>query len=45
VGDLIGVQLPRSMLGQPAKPGRCLLNVGDGTLVTVTVPMATSAGN
>jgi DNA segregation ATPase FtsK/SpoIIIE, S-DNA-T family len=41
-GDLIGVQLSRSMLGQSAKPGRCLLNVGDGTLVTVTVPMATS---
>ena len=29
------------MLGQSAKPGRCLLNVGDGTLVTVTVPIAT----
>jgi S-DNA-T family DNA segregation ATPase FtsK/SpoIIIE len=41
VGDLIGAQLSRSMLGQSAKPGRCLLNVGDGTLVTVTVPMAT----
>ncbi len=41
VGDLIGAQLSRSMLGQSAKPGRCLLNVGDGTLVTVTVPIAT----
>jgi hypothetical protein len=26
------------VLGQSARPGRCLLNVGDGTLITVTVP-------
>jgi S-DNA-T family DNA segregation ATPase FtsK/SpoIIIE len=37
-GDLIGVRLSHSTLGQPARPGRCLLNVGDGNLVTVTVP-------
>jgi S-DNA-T family DNA segregation ATPase FtsK/SpoIIIE len=41
-GDLIGVRLTRGMLGEPPKPGRCLLNVGDGTMVTVTVPMVTS---
>jgi S-DNA-T family DNA segregation ATPase FtsK/SpoIIIE len=37
-GELIGVRLMHSMTGQPARPGRCLLNVGDGNLVTVTVP-------
>jgi S-DNA-T family DNA segregation ATPase FtsK/SpoIIIE len=36
-GDLIGIRLGHSMLGQPARPGRCLLNVGDGSLITVTV--------
>ena len=38
-GELIGVRLNRSMVGQAARPGRCLLNVGDGVLVTVTVPL------
>jgi DNA segregation ATPase FtsK/SpoIIIE, S-DNA-T family len=37
-GDLIGVRLSHGMLGQPARPGRCLLNTGNGDLVTVTVP-------
>ena len=37
-GDLVGVRLTHSMLGQQARPGRCLLNVGDGKLITVTVP-------
>lgn len=37
-GNLVGVRLSRGILGQPVRPGRCLLNVGDGTLVTVTVP-------
>ena len=37
-GDLIGVRLPRSVTGEPVRPGRALLNTGDGTLVTVTVP-------
>ncbi|MGH3165269.1 MAG: FtsK/SpoIIIE domain-containing protein, partial [Trebonia sp.] len=40
-GDLIGARLSRGMLGETPKPGRCLLNVGDGTLVTVTVPLVT----
>ncbi|MGA2826348.1 MAG: FtsK/SpoIIIE domain-containing protein [Streptosporangiaceae bacterium] len=39
-GDLIGVRLPRSVTGEPVRPGRALLNTGDGTLVTVTVPSA-----
>jgi S-DNA-T family DNA segregation ATPase FtsK/SpoIIIE len=38
-GDLVGVRLTRSMLGQQVRPGRCLLNVGDGKLLTVTVPV------
>jgi S-DNA-T family DNA segregation ATPase FtsK/SpoIIIE len=37
-GDLIGVRLAHSLLGQASRPGRCLLNVGDGSLTTVTVP-------
>ena len=37
-GDLIGMRLPRDLIGQPPRPGRCLLNTGDGKLVTVTVP-------
>jgi DNA segregation ATPase FtsK/SpoIIIE, S-DNA-T family len=39
-GELIGVRLTRAQAGQPARPGRCLLNTGDGHLVTVTVPAA-----
>jgi S-DNA-T family DNA segregation ATPase FtsK/SpoIIIE len=37
-GDLIGVRLSHSHLGHPARPGRALLNPGNGTLVTITVP-------
>jgi S-DNA-T family DNA segregation ATPase FtsK/SpoIIIE len=37
-GDLIGVRLTRGHLGESPRPGRCLLNVGDGNLLTVTVP-------
>ena len=37
-GDLVGVRLTHGALGQPPRPGRCLLNVGNGTLTTVTVP-------
>jgi DNA segregation ATPase FtsK/SpoIIIE, S-DNA-T family len=39
-GDLIGLRLPRDLIGQPPRPGRCLLNTGDGKLITVTVPVA-----
>src|SRR5579875_845277 len=38
-GDLIGVRLAHSMVGEPPRPGRALLNTGDGTLATVTVPI------
>jgi DNA segregation ATPase FtsK/SpoIIIE, S-DNA-T family len=37
-GELIGARLTRGQVGQPPRPGRCLLNAGDGRLVTVTVP-------
>jgi len=37
-GDLIGVRLSRDVLGQPPRPGRCLLHTGDGKLLTVSVP-------
>jgi S-DNA-T family DNA segregation ATPase FtsK/SpoIIIE len=37
-GDLIGARLSRDVLGQPPRPGRCLLHTGDGTLISVSVP-------
>jgi S-DNA-T family DNA segregation ATPase FtsK/SpoIIIE len=39
-GELIGVRLTRGQVGAPPRPGRCLLNSGDGRLVTVAVPAA-----
>jgi S-DNA-T family DNA segregation ATPase FtsK/SpoIIIE len=39
-GDLIGVRLSRDVLGQPPRPGHCLLNTGDGRLISVSVPTA-----
>jgi DNA segregation ATPase FtsK/SpoIIIE, S-DNA-T family len=38
-GDLIGTRLSRSMIGEPVRPGKALLNVGDGNLITVAVPV------
>ena len=38
-GDLIGARLTHAHLGHPARPGRALLNPGDGALVTITVPV------
>ncbi len=37
-GDLIGARLTHAHIGHPARPGRALLNTGDGNLITVTVP-------
>ncbi|TFV91650.1 FHA domain-containing protein [Blastococcus sp. CT_GayMR20] len=37
-GDLIGVRIPRSAVGQPVQPGRGLLHLGDSRLLTVAVP-------
>jgi S-DNA-T family DNA segregation ATPase FtsK/SpoIIIE len=39
-GELIGARLTRGQIGQPTRPGCCLLNTGDGHLITVTVPSA-----
>ncbi len=38
-GDLIGIRLQRSLIGEPVRPGRALLNTGDGNLLTVAVPL------
>jgi len=38
-GELVGVRLTHSLIVQQARPGRCLLNTGDGKLITVTVPV------
>ena len=38
-GELIGTRLSRSMIGEPVRPGKALLNVGDGNLITVAVPV------
>ena len=37
-GDLIGVRIPRSAVGQPVQPGRGLLHLGDSVPLTVAVP-------
>jgi DNA segregation ATPase FtsK/SpoIIIE, S-DNA-T family len=38
-GDLIGARLSHDRIGRPARPGRTLLNTGDGTVITVAVPV------
>lgn len=38
-GELIGVRLPRSAVGQPVQPGRGLLHLGDSRILTVAVPV------
>ncbi len=37
-GDLVGARIPRSVIGQPLVPGRGLLHLGGGELLTVQVP-------
>jgi S-DNA-T family DNA segregation ATPase FtsK/SpoIIIE len=37
-GELIGVRLPRSAVGEPLTPGRALLHRGNGVLIKVQVP-------
>lgn len=37
-GDLVGARLSHARIGHPIRPGRALLNAGDGPLVTITVP-------
>jgi S-DNA-T family DNA segregation ATPase FtsK/SpoIIIE len=38
-GELIGARLTHAHTGHPVKPGRALLNTGDGTLITIAVPV------
>jgi S-DNA-T family DNA segregation ATPase FtsK/SpoIIIE len=42
-GDLIGVRLPRSIVGGPVVPGRALLHLGDTVLHTVQVPFTVAS--
>jgi hypothetical protein len=37
-GELIGARLAHAHIGHPVRAGRALLNTGDGTVITVTVP-------
>ncbi|WP_232323892.1 FtsK/SpoIIIE domain-containing protein [Catenuloplanes japonicus] len=37
-GDLVGLRLQRTAVGQPVRPGRALLHLGDGEPITVQVP-------
>ncbi|WP_185746039.1 FtsK/SpoIIIE domain-containing protein [Oryzihumus leptocrescens] len=39
-GELIGVKLPRSVVGQPIQPGRGLLHLGDGSIVRVATALS-----
>jgi len=39
-GELIGARLTHAHLGHPVRPGRALLNAGDGNLVTIAVPIS-----
>ncbi|MEV4708500.1 FtsK/SpoIIIE domain-containing protein [Actinoplanes sp. NPDC049316] len=39
-GELIGVRIPRGLVGQAAQPGRGHLHLGDGVLTAVQVPAA-----
>ena len=38
-GDLLGMRLPRSSIGGPITPGRAIVHLGDGELLTVQVPL------
>lgn len=38
-GDLVGVRVPRNIVGQAVQPGRGLLHLGHGELITVQVPV------
>ncbi|WP_432838415.1 FtsK/SpoIIIE domain-containing protein [Dactylosporangium sp. CA-092794] len=39
-GELIGIRIPRGIVGQAAQPGRAYLHLGDGVLTAVQVPRA-----
>ena len=37
-GDLVGLRLPRSVVGRPVQPGRGLVHLGDGRSTALQVP-------
>ena len=37
-GELIGARLTHAYIGHPVRPGKALLNTGDGILITIAVP-------
>ncbi|MET9967630.1 FtsK/SpoIIIE domain-containing protein, partial [Streptomyces sp. NPDC006356] len=39
-GELLGLRIPRSAVGYPVQPGKGLLHLGDGRLLSVLVPSA-----
>ncbi|GII56738.1 cell division protein FtsK [Planotetraspora thailandica] len=39
-GEVIGVRLTRGVVGQAPRPGRGLLHLGDGSLLSVQVPLS-----
>ncbi|WP_033346543.1 FtsK/SpoIIIE domain-containing protein, partial [Catenuloplanes japonicus] len=39
-GELIGLRIPRGIIGQSGNPGRAYLHLGDGVLTAVQVPRA-----
>jgi DNA segregation ATPase FtsK/SpoIIIE, S-DNA-T family len=41
-GELIGVRLTHAHLGHPSRPGKALLNTGDGTVITIAVPIGST---
>ncbi len=43
-GDLVGVRLPRSAIGQPVTPGRGWLHLGDSQVTSIAVPLADGLG-
>ncbi len=40
-GEVIGIKLTRGVVGQAPQPGRGLLHLGDGSLISVQVPLST----
>ncbi|WP_440101395.1 FtsK/SpoIIIE domain-containing protein [Streptosporangium sp. H16] len=43
-GEVIGVKISRGLVGRAPQPGRGLLHLGDGTLITVQVPNTAITG-
>jgi S-DNA-T family DNA segregation ATPase FtsK/SpoIIIE len=40
-GEVIGIKLTRGVVGQVPQHGRGLLHLGDGSLISVQVPLST----